>query len=64
MSQHATATGLRAISWEFETVTVNVRGEVIARVPGRAEGYAEDLGHGVNIGDGPRRREAPVGPVP
>jgi formylglycine-generating enzyme required for sulfatase activity len=49
MSQRAAAPGLHAISWVFETVTVNVRGEVIARVPGRASGYAEDLGQGVAL---------------
>ena len=37
-------------SWyEYESVTVNRRGEIIQRTPGRAKYYREDLGNGVYL---------------
>ena len=35
--------------YEFESVTVNRRGEIIKRTPGRAKYYREDLGNGVYL---------------
>lgn len=35
--------------YEYESVTVNHRGEIIKRTPGRAKYYREDLGNGVNL---------------
>jgi formylglycine-generating enzyme required for sulfatase activity len=49
MTQGMTAPGLRTVSWEFETVTINVQGEVVTRTSHRAEGFAEDLGQGVAL---------------
>ena len=35
--------------YEFESVTVNRRGEIIKKTPGRAKYYREDLGNGVYL---------------
>ena len=35
--------------YEFESVTVNRRGEIIKRTPGRAKYYREDLGNGIYL---------------
>jgi formylglycine-generating enzyme required for sulfatase activity len=35
--------------YEYESVTVNRRGEIIQRTPGRAKYYREDLGNGVYL---------------
>jgi len=35
--------------YEYESVTVNRRGEIIKRTPGRARYYREDLGNGVYL---------------
>jgi formylglycine-generating enzyme required for sulfatase activity len=45
------ATGLTLKEYEFETVTVNRRGEIIRRTPGKAESeyFTEDLGDGATL---------------